>query len=263
MISRYRISLNGNQLDEIDENLLILDISYSPAERNIRKQQTANLDGVSIGQTSLAQRTVTVTFELHIYNTAERNRVCQLVNDWANAGGKLVTNDREGQYLQDVICEQDCDIGSVRDWTAPLTVVLATTSNPYWISEEETILSMTGKSVSGSMELDGNVGSALVGLTVTATGPVTTLQITAGSSTLKLTGLTVSSGQKVAVDYVKNRYMRIRANGSSVMSSLEPSSSDNLSIPCGKVSTISVTARNGNAAANNVTAVFTARGCWR
>ena len=262
MITRYRVSFGGVQLDSLDDNIAILDVQHTQPSRVVRKMTTANLDGYDIGETKVGQRTVTVTFELHIYDIKERNRVCQAVNAWAAAGKTLIVNDRENHRLENVVCEQFADIDSVRNWTDPLTLVFATTSNPYWRSVDAVTRTLTGKGVSGTMTLDGNVSSSLVGVEVTATTAITSMQITVGSSTLKMTGLTIATGQKVVVDYLKDRYMRIKGNGSSIMAKLDPTSSDLLLAECGKSTSIGVSAYNGSSSVK-VTAVFTARGCWR
>lgn len=255
MRSRYRISVSGVQMDTLDDNLLILDIGYQQPDMNRKTQTSANLNGISISDTHVGQGRVTVTFELHIYDTAERNAVCQNVNKWASAGGTLRTSDREDQELERVVCEQFADISSARNWTDPLTIVFATTSNPYWISRETDTVVVTG-SGSGSLPVSGNVGKALVSLTATANAAVTSYQAVVGSTKVKLTGISVPSGKTVVVDYVDGRYMRIRANGSSVMPKLDKTSTDNLLANCGKSNSVSVTA---NA---KVSTTFTARGCW-
>ena len=86
---------------------------------------------------------------------------------------------------------------------------------------------------------------------------MTSLKLTVGSKTLELTGLSISTGQTIVIDYLRNRYLRIRANGSNVMQKLKATSSDNLTAACGKTTSIVVIADG------KVSAVFKARGCWR
>ena len=255
MISRYQVSLGGSDMAELDENLYIHDISYSPVEKQYRQNITADLDGVDIAETRYNQRTVTISFELHIYGVAERNAACQKVNNWAKNGGILRTNDREGQYLT-VICQQLAEISSAKNWTDTLTLVFVSTYSPFWQSDEQKTLTLSGKSASGALTVDGNIGSALVSCTVTARAAVSSFQITAGSNVLKLTGLSLAANKQLVIDYVRGRYLRIRADGKSVLAKLDPASADNLKAVCGGSTNISVTANN------SVTAVITARGCW-
>ena len=258
MIGRYRISLNGVEMDSLDEeSLLILDIGYPVASATPMTNRTANLDGYDYDTPYLEKQLVSVTFELHAYDTAQRNALCQLVNNWASAGGVLRTSDRAGQQLRNVRCEQFASIESSRNWTDPLTLVFATTYNPYWQSEEVKTLTLAGTYATGSFSVDGNVSDSLININITANADVNALQVNVGDKTLKLTGLSLNNNGKLIIDYVKERYLRIRQNGSSVMNKLNPSSSDVLSIPCGTSKNITITA------SGRVTAVITARGMWR
>lgn len=275
MRSRYRVSLGNVQLDSIDENLLILDISHSSSGEQITQSKVSGLDGYDVGDAYIEKTIVTVTFELHIYNIMERNYVCQLVNKWAAAGGTLATNDRytvkgiavdkktgaktyttEGQRLYYTRCEKFADIESARNWTDPLTLVFATTYEPHWCSQNTKTLTLTGKSAKGTLKMDGNTGISPVSVTVTANAAISSFQITAGGSTLKLTGLSLAKDKKLVIDYVNSRYLRIRADGKSAMAKLDPASSDRLTVPCGANTVVSITANN------KVTAVITARGRW-
>lgn len=255
MRSRYRVALNGTHLDTLDNNLLILDVAYSQIQKQVRQTASANLDGFDISSVYTEKQIITVSFELHIYDTAKRNKACQTVNKWASGGGTLTINDREGQQIS-VVCEQTAVIESVRDWTAPLTLVFSTSSKPYWESVTEKVTTITGKSASGNLVMDGNTGSALVSVEVTAKAPVSSLQITVGDTVLKLTGFSLQTNQVLTVDYVNGRYLRVRANGSSIMNRLNPDSSDNLKAPCGTRTRVAITANN------SVNAVFRARGLW-
>ena len=255
MISRYRVALGGVQLDSLHDNLCILDVNYAPIEKQENTFETANLDGYDTESVKYRAQTVTVTFELHIYDTAERNAVCQQVNEWASRRDTLVINDREGQYLRRVKCQQFAAIGSVRNWTDPITLVFITEYTPYWLSSAQSVATITGTNVRGVLKLDGNIESSLIECEVTADA-VSSVQITVGDTVLKIDKLSLAAGQKLLVDYLHSRYLRIRANGKSVMSNLQPSSSDNLQAPCGANTQVGIIS-NGK-----VTAKFTGRGCW-
>ena len=68
MRSRYRITVNGVQLDSIDSNLLILDIGCTPPEYQTNTNRIANTNGYDYGNSYFEKTTITVTFELHIYD---------------------------------------------------------------------------------------------------------------------------------------------------------------------------------------------------
>lgn len=257
MIGRYRASLGGVQMDSLVENLLILDVQYSPLKYSRQMSEYANQDGFTVSHEGLPQRTVTIVFELHIYNIAKRNAACQKINEWAAAGGVLRINDREGQYLQ-VGCEQFAEIQSAKEWTRPLTLTFGTRENPYWMSDEQKTVTLAGKTAKSTILMDGNVSDAKVSVTATAQAAVTSFLAVVGDTQIKLTGLSVATGQKIVIDYMDGKYLRIRAGGKDVMAKMVPAdSSDLLLAPCGKRTQISFTA----SAKMNV--AFSARGVWR
>ena len=261
MTTRYRVRLGTSHLDQLNANIAILNIEYSGLEFNQTQQNTANLDGNEIIDKKARRQTVTVTFELHIYDTAKRNAACQTINAWAEKGGELRTSDRSGQFLR-VTCEQYAAINA-RDWTQPLTLVFATTGSPYWQSDTIKSKTLSGKNVSSTFTLDGNTSESMVSATITSkTGTVKSIKLTAANTTIELTGLSVAKNEYVDIAYTNYRYLRIRhystagKNKGSILARLKATSSDNLAIACGATSAIGVTADN------TVSAVFKARGKW-
>lgn len=256
MTSRYEVTLGGVKMSSLNKNLLILDVSYSDPEISRQEYQIANLDGLDYGRKIYKRRSVTVTFELHIYSIADRNAACQAVKNWAKDGGTLLVNDRSGQYLT-VECTQFPEINSVKNWTDPLTIVFSTVGNPYWNANSQKTLTISGTNPKGNLVLDGNIGNALVSADITANVAITSLQVAVGSTKIKLSNISVAAGKVVKIDYVKSRYMRIRVDSTSLMSKLDPqNSTDNLQATCGASNSVVVTA------SGKVTAVIKARGLF-
>ena len=261
MRSRYRISVNGVQMDTLDDNLLILDIAYSAPDHQVTRNRSAGLNGVEIGSPYFEGQTVTVTFELHIYDVAKRHEALQKVNAWAQAGGTLTTNDRAGQRLYYTRCERYASIASAKNWTDPLTVVFATTFIPYWMSNTAKAITLSGKTPKGTLKMDGNTGDAIVSATITPESTLTKIEISTGDknstiSKIVLADISVAQGKQLVIDYVRNRFLRIRADGKNIMAKLEPASSDLLTVPCGVNTAVNISA---NA---KVTAEISARGRW-
>lgn len=148
MITRYRVNINGTQLDScLDSNatykkykdkIVILNIGYSEPGFSRTVEVPGDIDGGIITRTYRQKATVTVTFGLYIYNTADRFAVCQIIKTLARNGGTIQTNDRAGQALYNCVCEQFPEIDSARDWTAPLTMVFSAYAFPYWQDTSET-----------------------------------------------------------------------------------------------------------------------------
>lgn len=256
MTSRYEVTLGGVKLSSIDKNLLILDVAYSGVQPSLKTYNVASLDGYDVSRTFYEKQTVTVTFELHIYDIAKRNEALQKVNAWIGTGRKnLYVNDRKNQYLP-VRCTQYATIESVRNWTDPVTIVFETDYIPFWRSSSQKTLTLTGSKPSGTLKLDGNVGNSLVTIEATANVAITSFKATVGNTNVELKGISVPSGKTLVIDYLHERYLRVRANGSSVMSKLSTASTDNLLAPCGANTSVSIVA------SGKVTATIKARGLW-
>ena len=259
MKSRYRIKLGDTHLDSLDNDILILDIQHSQPDRNIAKQTVANLDGYDVANITTGQRSVTVTFEIHTYDIAARNAVCQLVNKWAANGGTLRTNDRDGQHLEEVICEQYAEIDSAKNWTDPLTVVFSTTVNPNWVADKADVLTLTGTSTNSNLAVKGSPGIfAPVTATVTPAAKLTSLQITVGSSKVVLTGMNIAKNTDIKVDHISGRFLRIRSSGKSLMAYVNPNkTTDRLVAESGARSKFSISSDA------KVTVKFEVEGCYR
>lgn len=256
MISRYSVSLNGNELADIDERLLILDVSHPVSELTRAQFKVANRDGVRVYGEYREKASVVVTFELQIYSVSERQAVLQSIIAWAKQGGELRTNDMEGVYL-DCICEQLPSIESVRNWLDPLTVTFSAFSFPFWQDDEPVVASLSGRNARGNISVPGTAGKAYAKVDVTAKNAnVTSITVQVGDNTISLDDINIARGQVVTMDYDRNRILRIVSNGVSLLGSRTGSSSDDLFAVCGRTNEIRIVA------SSDVTATFSIRGAW-
>ena len=121
MRSRYEAFLNDIALSSISADLQVLDISYAvPSIKNVT-YTVAKRDGQRVARRYTDQATVTITFELHIYDTVKRQAACQNVAAWAAKGGVLRTSDRMGQQLT-CICTTMPTITSAMRWNDAIAV---------------------------------------------------------------------------------------------------------------------------------------------
>lgn len=256
MTSRYEVTLNGVEMSSLNAALLILDLEYSDPSPQFRTATLANRDGSTITGRYKADVSVTVSFELHLYDTAARQAALHDVIRWARAGGTLKTSDRTGQVLE-CVCDQLPAISSARNWTDPLKLRFAAASFPYWQAETPTTVTLTGSSAAGSITVPGDGGDAPLSVAVTpSSGTLTSLTVTAGSSTIALSGLSVAAGTTLWMEYSPAGNFRIRANAVSQLPKRSAASSDDLRVPTGLAAALSLTA---NVA---VTAIFSARGVY-
>lgn len=255
MTSRYEVTLNDVKMSSLNKNLLILDVAYTAPNFSVKQQRVSGLDGYDISNVYLDRQEITVSFELHIYGTAERNAACQAVNKWAKNGGVLKINDRSNQYVK-VRCSKFATVESVRNWTDSLTITFSTVGVPYWQSSTINQKTLTGRNVRGVIAVGGNYGNTLVSVEVTANERITSLLIESGDTKIVLKGLSVAKNKKVIIDYVDDRFLRISVDGSSILEKLQPESTDNLRAVCGANTSIAVIAND------KITALFKARGLY-
>lgn len=251
MVSRYGVSLNNVSMASIDENLLILNVKHEPPVYKYNTHSIAGKQGSSVSNRHKEAERVTIDFEIHVYAIDDRQEVLQDVIRWAKDGGVLEVNDRDGQQLV-CICESIPSIDSVRDWTNPLSITFAAYDIPYWQDKTTTTLILEGEEVSGTQAIGGNGDDCYVKCTVVPEGTLTSLTVTAGDTTISLTGISVSS--TLVIGYV-NGVFTIN-DGSSLLSKRTAASSDDLRVACGVTRTFSVIANVP------VTATFEFRSNW-
>ena len=260
MISRYEVTLNNKSLGNLitrkvkyidnkgkeqtrtEYPLLVLDVAYSGIQYQTKMHAVAGLDGYEIADKYAQRQTVTVSFELHLYDTAARNAACQKVIEWAKDGGTLKINDRTNQYLR-VRCESFPVINSVKHWTDPLTVVFATEAIPFWRSEKPISLAPgSGTGPSGYLKMDGNAGKTLVTASIKANEKITSLQIACGATKLVFKGFTMAKNDVMSITYTNDRYLSVKVGNNSFLKYLQSGSSDRLLATCGVSNKVVVSA---------------------
>lgn len=253
MISRYSVSLNGISLETLHDSILILDVNYDDPGRVYENVTTAKRDGSIPVSHYKEQATVNISFEIHEYDIAKRQKICQSVIAWAKKGGILETNDREGQMLF-CICETLPYISSVRNWTDELIITFTAYSIPYWQEKTPSRLTLSGTTGSGYLYVPGSAPKTYVEATVTANAALTSISLTVKDTTITLSNLAVASGKSVVISYDDKMIQSIKADGVSVLG--KRTGADDLIAECGVRNAVSFTAN----ASCSVT--FSARGLW-
>lgn len=247
MISRYEAWIDGVALSSVDPSIYVLDIQPGGNNPGVRTNKVAGRAGARVTKKSFESLPVNILFEIHEYNTAKRQAVCDKIKSWAN--GKILTvSDRPDQQLR-VVCE-NYPVATAKDWTSPLTVGFVGYNPPYWENRSETVIRTSS---SKSAFMPGNAPETLVSATITVGASISSLTVTTGSKSLVLT-VSAVSGDKIYIGYDENNILYIKKNTTSILD--KRTGDDDLSVPCGVFSEFSVTA------SGSVTAEFRARGCW-
>lgn len=255
MISRYEVILNDIALSSINPNICVLDVNYTAPKKSISTYNVAKRNGSRIHSERTEPISVSVSFEIHSYNIAERQHICGLVSRWAKNGGILEINDRPGQRLR-CICEVKPVIESAKKWTDPVTMTFVAYQLPYWEEKEYAVLSLTaGTSGSGTLFVPGCEDGAMVEADITVNAStLTSLMLTANGKTMTLSGLSVGSGNTIKVAYDDQLIQSIKVGSTSILD--KRTGADDLIAKCGEVNSFSFTSNK------SVTVKFKVRGLW-
>jgi len=254
MISRYEAILNGISLSSIHPSIFVLDVNYQPPQTDFSTYNVAKRNGARIHKENTQSISVSVSFEIHSYSIAERQRICSLVSLWAKNGGMLEINDRPGQRLR-CVCEQKPAITSAKRWTEPITITFSAYELPFWEESEQAVKTFpAGTSGEGLLFVPGCVDGAFFEADIVANAAISSVSLTANGKTMNLSGLSVSAGNTIKISYTDDMILRIKNGSTSLLS--KRTGADDLIAKCGELNSISFTA---NA---SVTVTFKVRGLW-
>lgn len=253
MISRYNVFLNNIALSDIHDDLYVADIQYQGGEISNTLAALANRPGALVTRRYTEKTSVTVYFDLYVYNPADRQEAMKDIIAWAKGGGVLETSDRPLQRLR-VICEAYPTITSALKYTERLSVTFAAYTLPYWEEKIPTTLTVADNNAH-TLHVPGNVdeAAALVDVTLTMTGSASTLKVQAGDNEITLSGLSLSANDVVRFYHDENLFLHIVKGTASLLD--KRSGADDLAVPCGAASTVKIT--------GSASALFSVRGLWR
>ena len=276
MITRYRAAIAGTQLDQLlqsdkrfKDKLAILNIGYSEPGFSRTIETAGDNDGGIITKSYRQKASVTITFELRIYDIADRQEACDKIKTLASKGGDITTNDKPGKYLGGCICEQYPEIDSARDWTAPLTMIMTSYTFPYWQNSTETVKSLTGTKTETTISVPGNAPKANCVVEITALEDFPSklngvgAAVTVGSTKITI-NYSLKKNNYVLIDQDERNNLRIRIYNNSTNNKLlvsgiglaTTSSSDKLIAIPGKSNKFAIQAEK------KITARLSARGAW-
>ena len=253
MISRYSITLNNVSLASLDPSILVLDVKYNPRGTQDKTFEVAKRHGARFHDRKFGTVSVTIPFEIHEYDVADRQEVCANVVKWAKNGGVLEINDRPGQYLQ-CVCTSFPTVESARNWTDPLNITFTAYAIPFWQEETAVTKTLTGTSDSDALTVPGNVDDALVECEITAGASVSSFSLTVNGRTLTLSGLSLSSGDVVTISYDTDGIQSIKQGSTSLLN--KRTGVDDLLANCGESNNLFISS------SASITAVFSVRGLW-
>lgn len=257
MVTRYSVWLNKKGLSELDPSIIVLDIAYGAPKIANTTFARAKAPGMAVVKRHVQGTSVTITFEIHDWNTRRRQMTLQKIQQWAAKGGWLSTNDRPAQRLM-VICDSLPTITSALKWTEKIKMTFTAYERPYWEDEYERQASVSGVNGNSSLYVGGVADESPVSANVTNTSgqTVNSLSLSVGDTFFEFENLGLAPGGVLKIGYDDSGILHMRVGDVSKMDKRTGASSDNLMTVCGAHTKCSVIADNA------VSVIFKARGLY-
>ncbi|MGN0747314.1 MAG: hypothetical protein ACI4ML_11605 [Aristaeellaceae bacterium] len=256
MRTRYDVYMDSLPLDAVDPAIYVTDVQETPASYDATTMKRAKGDGLRVLRRLRDSLQVRVTFMVRETDVGRRREIVQRVSAWAMGGKYLSLGDRPGQRLR-VACETLPGITSALKWTQELTMVFTAYAMPYWEAETPTRASFTGKSGTAAIRQAGTAPCFLEAeISNTSGSTMTSLSLTADGQTMAFTGMALGAGKTLKIYYDDSWLLRAEVDGASVLNRRTADSADDLILPPGKATTVTI------AADKAVTVTLKARGLW-
>lgn len=250
MVTRYRVWLDGQGLQDIDPSIIVSDIQEFAPVMSVQTAEKASGDGMRVLRRARRSLTVAIRFYIEEYDTARRKAVLQKVSRWAMQGGQLSVSDRPDQYLQ-VEVDTLPAIASAQQWLGEMTVIFIARNIPYWQAEYPE--SASARAASGEVQLmvtsDKDVVLEAV-VTNQGEGVLNTLTLAVNSQGMRFEGLGLAPGAALRMEMDAEGILRLP------VSCRTTDSADMLMLVGNENNVVSF------AADQLVHAVFKARGAW-
>lgn len=235
MTTPFDLTLHGESLSALDERIAVTDI-----------REALQMDGDRRKAIS-----VEVRLCIHEENPVLRREVMSKIIAWASQGGLLTTSDRPGQRLTAVCTE--LPTLSAQDWTAELALRFVSAHTPWW--ESITPVMVSGNAIL-TVDVPGNAAHTVAEaiLINAGTDVVTELTLRCDLTEMTFRGITLRPGSIFNLTYSQGNLLAW-VDGESVLHRRTAQSSDELTLPCGRTSTVYATAEG-----EPLQATFTIRG---
>lgn len=246
----HKVTLGGVSLAAVDSRIVVISAQEIEPKETRSTMPFGGRDGGYITERRRDELTVRVEFAIRERNDhAVWTRALMAARSWCG-DGKLTVSDRPGQYLE-VVCTKLPTPGKKIFDT--MTAEFTAFAVPYWRSENANSVSADANE-SGQLWVPGDGIDTPVDVEFTASAATTDLIVAAGNSSIRLTGISLAADDTVIFGHDNNGFLSIKAGTVSLLNKRTAESSDDLVIPSGATSEVSVTTG---------TAVFSARGCYR
>ena len=249
MILSRRVSLHGVQLDQLNSAIVIRNVTFGSPKENVQAVSRIGGAGQRITTRHIDTLDVAVVYAINLPKTSLQSRrtVYETVCAWALQGGWLTVGHNNGRrmWVEQVTVEDPEDFW---DWTKDFTILFRAYSVPFW--QDATATSTVKESYNGNafdITVTGHYRTVLdVEYKNTSGSAMTAFSITAGNSTIALTGLSIANNSKLTITHDETGLLKILNGTTSLMDKRSSGSSDDLYIDPGTRSVTATTASAGD-----------------
>lgn len=222
MILAHRVALDGIELDQVDERILVTSVR-EPEPRMTVTGTGRGGDGQRITEFRRDWLEIQVGFKIRLRKRqmAERDEVKAAVMAWARNGGWLTTTQKPGKRLR-VKLTGFPNFGDPWKWADEYTLVFRAAEMPYWEDIDAVSVSFAGSQV-GSLSAGGTAKTVCNAEWVNSSGAtVNGITITVGSSKMVFSSLGLPNGGTLVIDHTDDGILRIRKKvGNTYTSAME------------------------------------------
>lgn len=252
MILSRRVALDGVQLDEIDDAIVIQSVDPGTSQENVSAVDRMGYAGSRITGSHWQPLEAGVTFGINIpkRELETRREIFDAVKKWAASKGWLTMNEmpERRMYVDKVILPA---AGDLWNWTNEFAIKFKAYNVPFWQDAEANQVQKTNVSTgSWQIEVGGDVKSVLdIDFKNTSGDTMTTFSISAGGNTISLTGISLANNGTLKIHHGTDGLLRILAGTTDVYEKY--TGADDLYVEPGTV-TVSLTAgKAGNLTIKN------------
>ena len=219
MILSKRVALNGQQLDELNEAIVIRSIDPGVPNESISAVDKMGGFGQRITGSHYNTLDVSVSYAINLpkERMAERRAIFDAVNAWANRPGWLSVNWMSGRrmYVDKAVLPGS---GDLWQWTNEFNIVFRAYNVPFW-QDELPSQSSSGIASSGSVWI-GNAGNtrSVVDATFQNRSGMTinNFSISAGGNTLRLSSMGLGGSETLRIHHGTDGLLRLQIGSRSV-----------------------------------------------
>ena len=256
MRTRYDVYMDNLPLSAVDPAIYVTDVQETQPAYDTTAMARARGDGARVTRRVRDSLQVRVYFAVRETDVGRRRDIIQRAAAWAMGGRYLSLGDRPGQRLR-VVCDTLPSVTSALRWTQDLIMVFTAYAMPYWEADTPIRASFTGKSGTATIRHAGTAPCFLEAeISNTSGSTLTSLSLTADGQKMAFSGLALGTGKTMKIYYDENWILRAEVDGASVLNRRTADSADDLMLPPGKATTVTI------AADKAVSVTLKARGLW-